>query len=49
VDSAEVLRCLAEHGVQYAQGHYISSPQPVEVLESLIRAEPAPLTQHRVA
>ena len=32
VDSAEVLDQLAEIGVQYAQGHYIASPQPVDVL-----------------
>ena len=35
VDSAEVLQELAEIGVQYAQGHYIASPQPVDVLQSL--------------
>ena len=37
VDSADVLDQLAEIGVQYAQGHYIASPQPVEVLESLVK------------
>ncbi len=36
VDSAEVLQRLAEIGVQYAQGHYIASPQPVEVLATLL-------------
>lgn len=41
VDSAEVLAQLAEIGVQYAQGHYISSPQPVAVLESLVRNSPS--------
>jgi diguanylate cyclase (GGDEF)-like protein/PAS domain S-box-containing protein len=35
VDSPEVLQQLAEIGVQYAQGHYIASPQPVEVLAAL--------------
>jgi diguanylate cyclase (GGDEF)-like protein len=40
VDSQDVLEQLAEIGVQYAQGHYISSPQPVEVLETLV-AKPA--------
>jgi len=49
VDSAEVLQCLAEIGVQYAQGNYIAAPASVEVLSSLIEVEPAPLTQHRVA
>jgi diguanylate cyclase (GGDEF)-like protein/PAS domain S-box-containing protein len=38
VDSAEVLEHLAEIGVQYAQGHYLSPPQPVEVLETLLAA-----------
>ena len=49
VDSAEVLQELAEIGVQYAQGHYISPPQPVEVLETLTAHEPAPLTRNQVA
>jgi diguanylate cyclase (GGDEF)-like protein len=41
VDSAEVLNQLAELGVQYAQGHYIASPQPVEALASLVASAPA--------
>jgi diguanylate cyclase (GGDEF)-like protein/PAS domain S-box-containing protein len=41
VDSAEVLQQLAEIGVQYAQGHYVASPQPVEVLSTLIVTAPA--------
>lgn len=49
VDSAEVLQCLAEIGVQYAQGNYIAAPAPVEVLASLIANEPVPLTRHLVA
>jgi len=49
VDSRDVLQCLAEIGVQYAQGHYIAAPQPIEMLSSLIEAEPAPLITHRVA
>jgi diguanylate cyclase (GGDEF)-like protein/PAS domain S-box-containing protein len=36
VDSAEVLEQLAIIGVQYAQGHYVASPQPVEVLQALL-------------
>jgi diguanylate cyclase (GGDEF)-like protein/PAS domain S-box-containing protein len=42
VDSAEVLRRLADLGIQYAQGHYIAPPQPVEVLESLLEGETGP-------
>ena len=38
--SAQVLEQLAEVGVQYAQGHYIASPQPVEALAALV-ARPA--------
>jgi len=49
VDSCGVLQCLAEIGVQYAQGHFISAPQPIEVLASLVDAEPVPLAAHRVA
>jgi EAL domain-containing protein (putative c-di-GMP-specific phosphodiesterase class I) len=41
VDSAEVLEQLALIGVQYAQGHYIASPQPVEVLQTLIASPDA--------
>jgi len=39
VDSAELLARLAEVGVEYAQGHYISAPQPVELLETLLAAD----------
>jgi diguanylate cyclase (GGDEF)-like protein len=39
VDSADVLAQLAEIGIQYAQGHYIGAPQPVDVLDSLMTAE----------
>jgi len=39
VDSAEVLAQLAEIGIEYAQGHYIGAPQPVEVLDSLLDAD----------
>jgi EAL domain-containing protein (putative c-di-GMP-specific phosphodiesterase class I) len=41
VDSADVLARLADIGIQYAQGHYIGAPQPVEVLETLLTADPA--------
>ena len=41
VDSAEVLEQLAVIGVQFAQGHYIASPQPVEALRTLMTAAPA--------
>ena len=40
VDSAEVLSRLADIGIEYAQGHYIAAPQPVEALETLIAREP---------
>ncbi len=40
VDSAEVLNQLAELGVEYAQGHFIASPQPVEVLAALVASAP---------
>jgi EAL domain-containing protein (putative c-di-GMP-specific phosphodiesterase class I) len=49
VDSAEVLQHLAEIGVQYAQGHYIAAPQPVEILSSLVAEEPASLARNQVA
>ena len=39
VDSAGVLARLADIGIQYAQGHYISAPQPVEILEALVRTD----------
>jgi diguanylate cyclase len=40
VDSAEVLTRLADIGIEYAQGHYIAAPQPVEALETLTAREP---------
>jgi len=39
VDSAEVLARLAEVGIEYAQGHYIGAPQPVEMLEALVATD----------
>ena len=40
VDSAEVLERLADVGIEYAQGHHIAEPQPVENLESLVARDP---------
>jgi len=40
VDSADVLNQLAELGVQYAQGHFIASPQPVDALAALVASAP---------
>jgi diguanylate cyclase (GGDEF)-like protein len=40
VDSADVLARLADLGIQYAQGHYIGPPMPVEVLGTLLAEEP---------
>jgi len=40
VESAEVLACLAEIGVEYAQGIFVSSPQPVETLSRITRTHP---------
>jgi len=31
-----VLARLADIGIQYAQGNYISAPQPVAALETLV-------------
>ena len=41
VDSADVLARLADIGIQYAQGHFIGAPQPVEILDTLLKADPA--------
>ena len=50
VDSPDVLQRLAEIGVQYAQGNYISAPQPIELLGPLIDvASMPPMTADRVA
>jgi len=40
VESAEVLACLADIGVEYAQGIYIAAPQSVEALSRITRAVP---------
>jgi diguanylate cyclase (GGDEF)-like protein/PAS domain S-box-containing protein len=40
VDSAEVLARLADLGIQYAQGHYIGAPQPVDILDALLDCDP---------
>lgn len=40
VESAEVLQCLAEIGVEYAQGLYIAPPESVESLSRITRTMP---------
>ncbi|HEY5758503.1 MAG TPA: EAL domain-containing protein, partial [Steroidobacter sp.] len=40
VESAEVLKCLAEIGVEYAQGIYIAMPESVESLSRITRTHP---------
>ncbi|MDY0067892.1 MAG: EAL domain-containing protein [Steroidobacteraceae bacterium] len=40
VETAEVLACLAEIGVEYAQGYYIAAPQSVEALSRITRTHP---------
>jgi diguanylate cyclase (GGDEF)-like protein/PAS domain S-box-containing protein len=40
VESAEVLACLADIGVQYAQGIYIAPPESVEALSRITRTTP---------
>jgi diguanylate cyclase (GGDEF)-like protein/PAS domain S-box-containing protein len=40
VESAEVLRCLADIGVEYAQGFYIAVPESVEALSRITRTSP---------
>ena len=40
VESREVLACLAEIGVEYAQGIYIAAPESVESLSRITRAAP---------
>jgi diguanylate cyclase (GGDEF)-like protein/PAS domain S-box-containing protein len=40
VESAEVLACLAEIGVEYAQGIYIRRPESVESLSRITRTHP---------
>ncbi len=40
VESAEVLACLAEIGVEYAQGIYIAVPESVEALSRITRTAP---------
>ena len=49
VDSAEVLEQLAVIGVQYAQGHFVSPPKPVEVLVAPARHPPRESTVARNA
>jgi diguanylate cyclase (GGDEF)-like protein/PAS domain S-box-containing protein len=40
VETAEVLACLAEIGVEYAQGIYIALPESVESLSRITRTHP---------
>jgi diguanylate cyclase (GGDEF)-like protein/PAS domain S-box-containing protein len=40
VESAEVLACLAQIGVEYAQGIYIAVPESVEALNRITRTAP---------
>ena len=40
VESAEVLACLAEIGVEYAQGFYVAIPESVESLSRITRTHP---------
>jgi diguanylate cyclase (GGDEF)-like protein/PAS domain S-box-containing protein len=40
VESAEVLQCLAQIGVEYAQGIYIAAPESVEALSRITRTAP---------
>jgi EAL domain-containing protein (putative c-di-GMP-specific phosphodiesterase class I) len=40
VESAEVLECLAEIGVEYAQGIYVAVPESVEALSRITRTAP---------
>ncbi|WP_168160060.1 EAL domain-containing protein [Steroidobacter denitrificans] len=40
VESAEVLTCLAQIGIEYAQGFYIAVPQSVEALSRITRTYP---------
>ncbi|MGI9247117.1 MAG: EAL domain-containing protein, partial [Steroidobacteraceae bacterium] len=42
VDSAEVLEQLGAIGVQFAQGHYLASPQPVESMLAQVQQECIP-------
>jgi EAL domain-containing protein (putative c-di-GMP-specific phosphodiesterase class I) len=40
VESAEVLACLSEIGVEYAQGIYLAAPESVESLSRITRTHP---------
>jgi diguanylate cyclase (GGDEF)-like protein/PAS domain S-box-containing protein len=42
VESAQVLACLADIGVEYAQGIYIAPPQSVATLNRITRSHPQP-------
>ncbi|MET0985454.1 MAG: EAL domain-containing protein [Steroidobacteraceae bacterium] len=40
VETKEVLQCLADIGVEYAQGYYIAAPRSVESLSRITRSTP---------
>ncbi|HEX2492738.1 MAG TPA: EAL domain-containing protein [Steroidobacter sp.] len=40
VETAEVLACLADIGVEYAQGYYIAPPESAEALSRITRTHP---------
>jgi EAL domain-containing protein (putative c-di-GMP-specific phosphodiesterase class I) len=40
VETAEVLDCLAEIGVEYAQGIYVAAPMPIDSLSRVTRTGP---------
>lgn len=40
VESAEVLSCLADIGIEYAQGFYIAVPESVQSLSRIMRTHP---------
>jgi EAL domain-containing protein (putative c-di-GMP-specific phosphodiesterase class I) len=40
VDSSQVLMCLSQIGVDYAQGNYVAFPESVEALSRITRSTP---------
>ena len=40
VENARIMRKLEQIGVDYAQGHHISKPKPIEELETLLITKP---------
>ena len=41
VETHEVLQCLADIGVEYAQGYYVAAPRSVETLSRITRSTPS--------